>query len=320
MTGSRIVDIGLGLSFAFLLLSLLCSAIHEMFAAVVGLRASTLHRGIRRMLASSEGLRDAVYGHPLIASLGHGCFRWTRRPSYIPNDAFAAALVDVLKSPEKMKATAAEIEDVRRSLAALMAGTKVGAAVDREWQKVGDAVEKERQVVGRWFDDAMSRVAGAYKRSSQIVLFLVGLLVALATNVDSVTLTRSLWSDAALRDAVAAEAQSFVAEGGQEPAKPAGAAGFDQALDAANARFTKALTRLEALQLPVGWPAGGLRPGETPWSKVLGLLVTVVAISLGAPFWFDTLSRLSNLRSAGAKPASRGEAADGSPAARTASS
>jgi hypothetical protein len=36
--------------------------------------------------------------------------------------------------------------------------------------------------------------------------------------------------------------------------------------------------------------------------KVLGLFLTAVALSLGAPFWFDTLSRLANLRSAGDPP------------------
>jgi hypothetical protein len=32
---------------------------------------------------------------------------------------------------------------------------------------------------------------------------------------------------------------------------------------------------------------------------LLGWLLTILAISLGAPFWFDTLSRLSRLRSSG---------------------
>jgi hypothetical protein len=36
--------------------------------------------------------------------------------------------------------------------------------------------------------------------------------------------------------------------------------------------------------------------------KILGLLVTVLAISLGAPFWFDLLNRLVNLRSTGKPP------------------
>ena len=38
------------------------------------------------------------------------------------------------------------------------------------------------------------------------------------------------------------------------------------------------------------------------FSKITGLLATILAIMLGAPFWFDVLNKVSNLRSTGAKP------------------
>ena len=37
-------------------------------------------------------------------------------------------------------------------------------------------------------------------------------------------------------------------------------------------------------------------------SKLFGLSITAFAISLGAPFWFDTLNRFMNIRSAGRSP------------------
>jgi hypothetical protein len=36
---------------------------------------------------------------------------------------------------------------------------------------------------------------------------------------------------------------------------------------------------------------------------VFGLLITAAAISLGAPFWFDILSKAVNIRAAGPNPA-----------------
>jgi hypothetical protein len=36
--------------------------------------------------------------------------------------------------------------------------------------------------------------------------------------------------------------------------------------------------------------------------KCVGLLMSVLAASLGAPFWFDTLSKFVNLRGAGTPP------------------
>jgi hypothetical protein len=36
--------------------------------------------------------------------------------------------------------------------------------------------------------------------------------------------------------------------------------------------------------------------------KAAGLAITVLAVSLGAPFWFDLLNKLANLRASGPKP------------------
>lgn len=65
--------------------------------------------------------------------------------------------------------------------------------------------------------------------------------------------------------------------------------------------------QLKALQLPIGWPKDGkcwfsLREEETWGSKAAGLLLTIMALSLGTPFWFDLLNKLVNLRGAGPKP------------------
>jgi hypothetical protein len=80
---------------------------------------------------------------------------------------------------------------------------------------------------------------------------------------------------------------------------------------------------ISALKLPLGWtpphitrvsPAGvktvvvSTDPQHVPvgvgsWLiKLLGLLITVLALSLGAPFWFDALTRLASLRQSGPKP------------------
>lgn len=36
--------------------------------------------------------------------------------------------------------------------------------------------------------------------------------------------------------------------------------------------------------------------------KALGWIITAAALSLGAPFWFDTLGKLASLRKAGPPP------------------
>ena len=43
--------------------------------------------------------------------------------------------------------------------------------------------------------------------------------------------------------------------------------------------------------------------------KILGLLLTAVAVTQGAPFWFDLIKKLSNPRSSGPVPATSEETA-----------
>jgi hypothetical protein len=43
--------------------------------------------------------------------------------------------------------------------------------------------------------------------------------------------------------------------------------------------------------------------------KILGLLLTAAAITQGAPFWFDLISKLSNPRSSGPVPVTSQEKA-----------
>lgn len=49
------------------------------------------------------------------------------------------------------------------------------------------------------------------------------------------------------------------------------------------------------------------------WTKVLGLLMTALAISLGAPFWFDLLNKVISIRAAGRSPEEKAKSPAGPP-------
>jgi len=61
--------------------------------------------------------------------------------------------------------------------------------------------------------------------------------------------------------------------------------------------------------MPLTWKAGELSDSNGKFSglllfaKITGLLASVLAIMMGAPFWFDMLNKISNMRSTGSKPA-----------------
>jgi len=96
MFGSYILDVAIGLVFVYMLLSLLCSTINEqVIARFFSLRAKTLENGIKNMLADKNGvLTQQIYDNPLIKGLTqHALSGKPRKPSYIPSDLFAQAVM-----------------------------------------------------------------------------------------------------------------------------------------------------------------------------------------------------------------------------------
>jgi len=92
---------------------------------------------------------------------------------------------------------------------------------------------------------------------------------------------------------------------------PAGASQYNAvaAKDPENALndFQDALTRLGGTGIPVGWDSAQAQyfVSYGGWNCLLvlaGWVLTALAASLGAPFWFDVLGRIINIRNAGKAP------------------
>jgi hypothetical protein len=68
--GSSVLEVVIGLSFIYFLLSLICSNIHEILAGALKLRAQDLEKGIRNLLCDPD-LAQLVLKHPLIKAMGN---------------------------------------------------------------------------------------------------------------------------------------------------------------------------------------------------------------------------------------------------------
>ncbi len=316
MFGSTLLDIVIGLIFVYLLLSLICSALNEVIEACLKKRASDLERGIRELLHEERGtgLLKAFYEHPLVSGLFKGKYnpRKTRSlPSYVPARNFALALMDIVLPGQAETASGAAGATVTTATAAAGAAStpapnllkplrdavgKIGnAEVSRALMTLVDAagndVSKARENIEAWYNSAMERVTGWYKRRSQLITLFLGLGVVVAINADTIAITTSLSRDKAVRDSVVAEAQEF--------AKQQSASG--EAME----RTKEYTDKIRNLGLPLGWNKGNLlsipdrtKPESMSWPmKIIGWLITTVAISLGAPFWFDLLNKFINVRS-----------------------
>ena len=189
--------------------------------------------------------------------------------------------------------------------------------------------EKFKSNIEIWFNNAMDRVGGWYKRRSQWVIAGLSLAVAVAMNVDAIVVVKHLDTHPGVRDALVAQARAYAASspapGVRPPASaaPGGSAASGEATVQVNprpdAQFSAVEARLMELSLPIGWvrvkPTRSeienrqFLPGsdwpawrDTIFFHFLGWLLTALAATLGAPFWFDTLNRFMSIRSAGKAP------------------
>jgi hypothetical protein len=308
MFGSAVLEVAIGVIFVFLLVSILCSAVREGIEAFLKTRAAYLERGIRKLLLdpNGQGLARDVYTHPLVAGMykdeyeakEHSPRRWPLArghdlPSYIAPRHFALALLDIAaRGPIGTDAEATahapplSLASIRANLATLPPEVQrvVLTAVDLA---EGD-LNAARETIETWYDDAMDRVSSWYKRSTQGILFVIGLVFAVAANIDTVTITRFLSHDAAAREAIVARAQAAVADTGY-----------------LHRSYEDAKKDLAALQLPIGWAtpdsttlAHRTWPQPSRSEQILGWLITALAVTMGAPFWFDLLNKVTAIRSA----------------------
>jgi hypothetical protein len=317
MFDSGVLDVAIGLVFVFLLLSLVASAVKEGLEALFKRRATDLEKGIGELLGTDDIGKKfiaSLYNHGLINSLFAGSYgdKNAVLPSYIPSKNFALALMDLRNQSQGAAPTIKLPQNVRQAFDAF----KITAGQD---------ADKMQKQVEDWYNSSMDRVSGWYKRRTQYWLFGIGIILTLAVNVDSIAIAKRLSTDKTLREAVVQGAQQEL-KSNPTPVAADQTSGTAQgtaptAGDDPIRKIKSNLTALDGVGLPLGWSealknwrtemdkaknetvedmkSGLLRNAywNLIFSHIPGWLITALAVSLGAPFWFDMLNKIMVVRS-----------------------
>ncbi len=298
MFGSGIIDVAIGMILVYLFLSLICSVITEWFSRRLELRAKNLEEGIRSLLSDPGGNGHSLklFHHPLIKGLSKN----GNKPSYIPSSLFALALMDIIAPSDSTKGPRT-IGDLRKGVGNLPDGLR--ETVSSLLDDAENSLKKARENFEKWFDEGMDRVSGWYKRESKKIIFACALAVTLILNADTVSITQTLFRDPTIRAGLVATAQEIAK-------KPANNNPADE-----QKNITLVREEMNRLQFPLGWTKdsiatlGWTKDSFNIWNafwrtliKAIGLFLTGLAVSIGAPFWFDILNKIVNLRSTGTKP------------------
>lgn len=373
----KALEIIISLAGIYLLYSLLGTIVQEFIAQICGLRARMLVKGIERMLdrvspgstigrffrnpretvmrvfhpSTYRPVTNSFYNQPSITFLGKSSFY--SKPSYLEGSNFSATLLRMLRG-RNFDGTQSQINLIRESIVNNHLGFD-----DQTLQRFCDIlsesyndIEKFRAGIENWYNETMDRVSGWYKRQSQLILFFIGLVVAVMFNVDSIEIAGKLSKDDNLRaqmvqyagtlsDSYKSPSNNFYSyfnnEGQSDTTKQ------KNTLDSINVKyeFLKLIYKQADSvnnMLGLGWmhkdttvasKIGSCKtahkkhyifnrtiPQNSPWRALLGWIITALAISLGAPFWFDLLNKIIKLRSSGIIPGSPASA-EKNPAVKT---
>jgi hypothetical protein len=194
----------------------------------------------------------------------------------------------------------------------------------------GSELEMVRVNIEEWFNNAMNRLTGWYKRRCLVTTMLVGILIAVIVNVDSVNLVSRLWREPDLRIAILNNIENILTENNTSTLNVGQLSSIQQ--------------QFSSINLPVGWlgspisltggPETTISKVCTPFSrqeneiygilvsgqcypiinspqvddltgwfiKLAGILLSGIAASPGASFWFDLLKKIINVRLSGVNP------------------
>jgi hypothetical protein len=171
---------------------------------------------------------------------------------------------------------------------------KVGKPLIALLEAAGNDAAKLKKSIEDWYNSAMDRVSGWYKYRTQKILLVIGLVLAVGMNINAINILQQLSKDSALRQSIVAAAGNA-----KQPGGPGTTETLDSQINALKMQVNDVSTNLG---IPVGWnhEPDILKTGT--WhsnyvNTLLGWLVTALAVSLGAPFWFDILNKIMVVRS-----------------------
>lgn len=300
----QILDLAIGLIFIYFILSIVCSVVQEIFANLFNLRYNNLKRWIVNTF-NTNGLGHAILKHKVIEGLTQSC-----KPSYIPSDKFAGTILDLVNN-QVHGSKAFDINSLREAIEKTdLLSPDMKRFLLQSIQEAQGEVARVRKDLEVWFNDAMDRIGGAYKKKVQLWIFFISIVVVTAFNADAITLTRYLYDNPDAARAVVSQAEHAVNDPAfKETLQEIQRADTTKEVETIVkeikediARIDSLSTYLASMQLPLGWNGEDPANVEEWFQKVVGILISILAVSLGAPFWFEILNKLVNLRNAGRKP------------------
>lgn len=286
----------------------------------------------------SISIGQAIMDHCMVTALSKA----GRSTSYINAENFVSALLDKITiEPKTTTQAAAKVQippnnlssyitaiektemisgELKRTILILAYEARQAALAIKNTQasvnitdNVSTAIKSEmdhfRERVEHWYDTNNDRLTGKFKRTKVLPkTIFIAIAITVGLNIDSLEISRYLYNhrdeskqfaDYALTTYGSYKDRVEKIRGNLRETNP------DTSIQTLNSNLQQVKNDIDSLHanLPSGLPMGWVKNEERGWGHhIPGWVATVLAITLGAPFWFDILNKIANLRNNGPKP------------------
>ena len=284
-----ILEIALGLVLTWLILSVATVEIQDIINKWLDKRAKFLETAILDMFRGEQEFVDKFYEQPAIKALyKKNLLGKLKKPDHIPNAVFAEAVFEIFVNlgtrDGELSEDTISLERIIDQIEEINAKNKELGYFLRRLLPEFDSTQSIRNLrqsqtkitefktnAETWFDASMTKASKWYAENAKSFAFVIGLVLAISFNVDSVLITKQLWREPTLRQSLIAQAQIAEVDTGPKSVAELGA-------------------YYEDLKLPVGWGEGAAPTNARDWrAKALGWFISALAAMQGAPFWFGIL-------------------------------
>jgi len=300
----KTLDVVIGLTVVLLIFSMAVTVITQALTSLAGRRGRHLKAGLADLLEqlgipsreASEQIAESLLRHPMIAEgrrkLGTVIHREeftkllldfasgngpatldTEHQGVLKKVIADAGIKDPAQALKNVRAMALQLEISNPELSNHMRD-----ALALLHEASSDFVAK----INSWFDQTIDRVSQRFTHYTHWITMGVAIGVVLVVQLDIVAVADRLWIDDQFRGTIVANAtKQFSDQGANSKVDPR--------------PYYDLLSSTALITLPLD---GNWVRRISDVRKVPGMVLAVLLISLGAPFWYNTLKNLLRLRSA----------------------
>lgn len=309
MFSSQILDLVIGMGMMYLFQSVLVSGVNDLLIAIFSVRGTVLKTFLRSAMKTKDGkdgLFEKMVQSPFINSLKRG----NRFPSGISERNFSDALIETIVRED---GTEGELFSKLKKNISSLPESEFKTIVETRLDESEGNYEKFKHSIEEWYCEYMERARRWYKKRVSYSVYGFAFIVSLSLNVDSFFVMNELWKNSKMRESVVTMSEEVTRK---EYSKLLGDTTVNDSLDLAFSKIRGNYQNMHMLDFPITWayayqyqnPNGKSLSDLSIWEKlswmasqltlekILGLIITTLAVSIGAPIWYDIIKNLVRAR------------------------